>query len=135
MNLFPVSDSNVNELTFVISRASANADEKVHAVAARIVREMETSLPEFRLISTEMTIIDGEPAVEMFWQYLKDNAPVFQRQTVILLNDPPEGKKMVSYIGTCVGEFLESHHQQYQEILQSIKFHRQQEPHVQMAGK
>nr|WP_265339798.1 hypothetical protein [Cronobacter dublinensis] len=42
---------------------------------------------------------------------------------------------MVSYIGTCVGEFLESHHQQYQEILQSIKFHRQQEPHVQMAGK
>nr|WP_236611460.1 DcrB-related protein [Cronobacter dublinensis] len=77
----------------MISRASANADEKVHAVAARIVREMETSLPEFRLISTEMTIIDGEPAVEMFWQYLEDNAPVFQRQTVILLNDPPEGKK------------------------------------------
>ncbi len=77
MNLFPVSDSNVNELTFVVSRASANADEKVHAVAARIVREMETSLPEFRLISTEMTIIDGEPAVEMFWQYLEDKRRCF----------------------------------------------------------
>ena len=59
MNLFPVSDSNESELTFVVSRASANADDKVHAVAARIVREMETSLPEFRLESTEMTMIDG----------------------------------------------------------------------------
>ncbi|ELY4664774.1 DcrB-related protein [Cronobacter muytjensii] len=135
MNLFPVSDSNVSELTFVVSRTSANADDKVHAVAARIVREMETSLPEFRLISTEMTLIDGEPAVDMFWQYLEDNATVYQRQTVILLNDPPEGKKMVCYSGTCVGEFLESHHQQYQEILQSIKFHRQQASRVQTAER
>ncbi|ELQ6065144.1 DcrB-related protein [Cronobacter sakazakii] len=125
MNLFPVSDSNVSELTFVISRASANADDKVHAVAARIVREMETSLPEFRLESTEMTVIDGEPAVDMFYQYMEDNTPVFQRQTVILINDAQEGKKMVSYIGTCIGEFLDSHHWQYQEIMQSIKFHRQ----------
>ncbi|ALB65092.1 DcrB-related protein [Cronobacter dublinensis] len=126
MNLFPVSDSNVSELSFMVSRASANADDKVHAVAARIVREMESSLPEFRLVSTEMTDVDGEPAVDMFYQYMEDNTPVYQRQTVILLNDPPEGKKMVCYIGTCVGGFLESHHWQYQEIMQSIKFHRQQ---------
>lgn len=43
---------------------------------------------------------------------------------MILLADHPGGQKMVCYIGTCPGEFSDYYHNQYQEIIRSIKFHK-----------
>jgi hypothetical protein len=71
-----------------------------------------------------MLDVDGNPAVELFYQFSNDNRIIYQRQTIILLADPAAGQKMVSYVGTCPGEFSESYQQQYQEIIQSLKFHR-----------
>jgi len=81
------------------------------------------TLIDFHLESSEMLEVDGYPAVELFYQFKNDNHVIFQRQTLILLDDLA-GKKMVSYVGTCPGEFSEEHQKQYQQIIQSIKFHR-----------
>ncbi|MDV2864514.1 DcrB-related protein [Phytobacter ursingii] len=124
MNAFTHTVDGGNEFTFVVSRASANADDKVHAVAARTLRELKDTLTDFYLESTQMLTVDGYPAVELFYQFKNDYRVIFQRQTLILLDAAPAGKKLVSYVATCPGEFNERHQQQYQEIIQSIKFHR-----------
>ena len=124
MNLFTLSDNGASEFTFVVSRASAKNEDKVHNAATRLVRELEITVPDFRLESSQMTSVDGLPAVELFYQFKNDNAIIFQRQTVILLGDHPGGQKMVCYIGTCPGEFSDYYHNQYQEIIRSIKFHK-----------
>ncbi len=83
-----------------------------------------------------MTSVDGHPAVELFYQFKNDNSVIFQKQTVILLADHPGGQKMVCYIGTCPGEFSDYYHNQYQEIIRSIKFHKpaQTNPKVMLAA-
>ena len=65
------------------------------------MRELEITVPDFRLESSQMTSVDGHPAVELFYQFKNDNAVIFQKQTLILLGDHPAGQKMVCYIGTC----------------------------------
>ncbi|AMO49852.1 hypothetical protein GA0061071_107182 [Kosakonia oryzendophytica] len=124
MNLLTHSGNGGSEFTFVVSRASAQADDKVHTIAARKTRELEMTLTDFHLESSQMLEVDGYPAVELYYQFKNDNHVIYQRQTLILLEDPSVGKKMVSYVGTCPGEFSEYHQKQYQEIIQSIKFHR-----------
>ncbi|HGU9857935.1 TPA: DcrB-related protein, partial [Enterobacter hormaechei] len=124
MNLFTLSDNGASEFTFVVSRASAKHEDKVHDAAARLVRELEITVPDFRLESFQMTSVDGHPAVELFYQFKNDNSAIFQKQTVILLGDHPGGQKLVCYIGTCPGEFSDYYHNQYWEIIRSIKFHK-----------
>lgn len=124
MNLLTHSNNGDSEFTFVVSRSSAQPDDKVHTVAAKKARELEITLTDFHLESSQMLEVDGYPAVELFYQFKNDNRIIYQRQTLILLDDAATGKKMVSYVGTCPGEFSEYHQKQYQEIIQSIKFHR-----------
>ncbi|WP_090123825.1 DcrB-related protein [Kosakonia arachidis] len=124
MNLLTHSNNGDSEFTFVVSRSSAQSDDKVHTVAAKKIRDLEITLTDFYLESSEMLEVDGYPAVELFYQFKNDNRVIYQRQTLILLDDAVFGKKMVSYVGTCPGEFSENHQRQYQEIIQSIKFHR-----------
>lgn len=130
MNLFTLSDNGASEFTFVVSRASAKSDEDVKSVALRLVKELEVTVPAFHLESTGMTQVDGYPAAELFYQFRNDGGVIFQKQTVILLRDQPAGQKMVCYIGTCPGEFSDYYHRQYQEVMQSIKFHQAVEPRV-----
>ncbi|UDJ84552.1 DcrB-related protein [Kosakonia oryzae] len=127
MNLFTLNDNGASEFTFVVSRASAKKDENIQAVAARILREMEITVPQFQLHLSRPVTIDGEPAIELYYQFKSDGALIFQRQTVVLLNEQPTGKKIVCYIGTCPDEFSDYYQRQYQEIIQSIKFHRERE--------
>ena len=124
MNLLTHSDGGGSEFTFVVSRATAQADDKVHTVAARKIRELEMTLTDFHLESTQMMEVDSNPAVELFYQFKNDNHVIYQRQTIILLTDAAVGKKMVCYVGTCRGEFSDAYQKQYQEIIQSLKFHR-----------
>ena len=121
MNLFTMSDNGASEFTFVVSRATAKNEDKVHDAATRLARELEITVPDFLLESSQMTSVDGHPAVELFYQFKNDNSVIFQKQTVILLADHPGGQKMVCYIGTCPGEFSDYYHNQYQEIIRSIK--------------
>lgn len=126
MNLFTLNDTGASEFTFVVSRAGAKNGETVQAVAARIARELEVTVPQFLMESTQQTLIDGEPAVALFYQFKNGPALIFQRQTVILLDEPSGGKKVICYIGTCPGEFSEHYQQQYQDIIASIRFHHNQ---------
>lgn len=126
MNLFTLNDSGASDFTFVVSRAGAKNGETVQAVAARIARELEVTVPQFRMELTQQTLIDGEMAVELYYQFKNGPALIFQRQTVILLDEPSGGKKVICYIGTCPGEFNEHYQQQYQDIIASIRFHHNQ---------
>lgn len=123
MNLFTLNDNGVSEFAFVVSRAGAKKGENVQSVAARIARELEITVPQFRLESSQRIIVDGVDAVELFYQFKNDQALIFQRQTILLLDEPAGGKKIVCYIGTCPDEFNDYYQRQYQEIIASIRFH------------
>lgn len=123
MNLFVLSENNASDFSFVVSRATAKFDDNVRSVAARLIKEMEMTVQNFNLISSVMTLVDGVPAVELFYHFENGNALVWQKQTVVLLDDNPAGKKMVCYIGSCPDTFNDYYQQQYAGILTSIKFH------------
>ena len=123
MNLFTLNDNGASEFTFVVSRAGAKKGENVQSVAARIARELEITVPQFRLESTRRVIVDGVDAIELFYQFKNDQALIFQRQTILLLDEPAASKKIVCYIGTCPDEFTDYYQRQYQEIIASIRFH------------
>lgn len=124
MNLFVLSENSASDFSFVISRGTAKFDDKVQGVAARLLKELEMTVQKFTLISSSMTVVDGMPAAEIFYHFESNNAQVWQKQTVVLLDDKPAGKKMVSYIGSCPDGFNDYYQKQYAEILKSIKFHR-----------
>jgi hypothetical protein len=124
MNVLTQSLGSNGEFTFVVSRTRADPDDKVHDVAARTLRELGEALTDFYLESTQMLTVDGYPAVELFYQFKNDNHVIYQRQTLILIDTAQADKKLVSYVATCPDEFSLRHQQQYQDIIQGIKFHR-----------
>ncbi|HCW46226.1 DcrB-related protein [Mixta calida] len=124
MNLFVLSENSASDFSFVISRGTAKFDDKVQGVAARLLKELEMTVQKFTLISSLMTLIDGIPAAEMLYHFESNNTLIWQKQTVVLLDDKPAGKKMVSYIGSCPDSFSDYYQKQYADILKSIRFHR-----------
>ncbi|MCG8711034.1 DcrB-related protein [Brenneria sp. 4F2] len=122
MNLFTLSEHNASEFTFVVSRASASKDDRVQGIAARLVSELKNTLRNFALEFSRMTEIDGHQAVELFYHFNNGDALIWQKQSVILLDEGRYGKKMVCYIGTCPNDFSEYYQKQYQSIIDSIKF-------------
>ncbi|MCJ7925676.1 MAG: DcrB-related protein [Pantoea vagans] len=122
MNLFTLSENNASEFTFVVSRASAVHDDTVQKVAARIIDEMSVTVPAFVNVTSQLIEIDNLPAVELFYHFENDGIEIWQKQSIVLLDDEAGGKKIVCYIGTCPGRFSDYYAKQYQEIIGSIKF-------------
>lgn len=122
MNLFTLSENNASEFTFVVSRASAVHDDTVQKVAARIIDEMRVTVPAFVNVTSQLIEIDNLPAVELFYHFENDGIEIWQKQSIVLLDDEAGGKKIVCYIGTCPGRFSDYYAKQYQEIIGSIKF-------------
>lgn len=122
MNLFTLSENNASEFTFVVSRASAVHDDTVQKVAARIINEMSVTVPAFVSVTSQLIEIDNLPAVELFYHFENDGVEIWQKQSIVLLDDDAGGKKIVCYIGTCPGRFNAYYTKQYHEIINSIKF-------------
>jgi hypothetical protein len=129
MNLFTLSENNASEFTFVVSRASAVHDDTVQKVAARIINEMSVTVPAFVSVTSQLIEIDNLPAVELFYHFENDGVEIWQKQSIVLLDDDAGGKKIVCYIGTCPGRFNDYYAKQYQEIIGSIKFNSRDSEH------
>lgn len=126
MNLFTLSENNASEFTFVVSRATANMDDNLQSISSRLTKEMEVTLQGFVLESSQLVLVDGQPAMEIFYQFKNGNVQIWQKQSVILLNEERQGRKMVCFIGTCPNKFDEYYQKQYNAIIGSIRF-RQEE--------
>jgi len=122
MNLFTLSENNASEFTFVVSRASAFHDDTVQKVAARIMNEMSVTVPAFVSVTSQLVQIDNLPAAELFYHFENDGIEIWQKQSIVLLDDDAGGKKIVCYIGTCPGAFNDYYDRQYQNIISSVKF-------------
>lgn len=127
INLFVLSENSASDFSFVISRGAAKCDDRVQSVAARILKELEVTVQRFNLVSSVMTVIDSMPAAEMFYHFESNNMLIWQKQTVVLLDDRLMGKKMVSYIGSCPNSFNDYYQKQYADILKSIRFQRDED--------
>ena len=127
MNLFVLSESSASDFSFVISRGAAKCDDKVQSVAARILKELEMTVQKFNLVSSVLTVLDRMPAAEMCYHFESNNMLIWQKQTVVLLDDRLMGKKMVSYIGSCPDSFNDYYQKQYADILKSIRFQRDED--------
>lgn len=127
MNLFVLSENNASDFSFVISRGAAKYNDKVQSVAARILKELEITVQKFNLVSSAMTVLDRMPAAEIFYHFESNNMLIWQKQTIVLLDDRLMGKKMVSYIGSCPDSFNDYYQKQYADILKSIRFQRDED--------
>lgn len=124
MNLFTLSENNASEFTFVVSRATANRDDNVQSVSVRLAKEMDVTLQAFVLVSSQSVLIDGQQAIELFYHFKNGSAIIWQKQSVILLNDENQGRKIVCFIGTCPDKFSEYYQKQYRAIIASICFRK-----------
>ncbi|RLM04476.1 hypothetical protein BIY27_22325 [Gibbsiella quercinecans] len=125
MNLFTLSENSASEFTFVVSRASASKDDKVQTIAARLVTELENTLQDFSLKYSKITAIDGQQAIEIFYHFNNTESLIWQKQTIVLLDEGFNGKKIVCYIGTCPNNFGDYYQRHYQSIIDSIKFRKE----------
>ncbi|MBJ2064543.1 DcrB-related protein [Serratia odorifera] len=126
MNLFTLSENNASEFTFVVSRATATPDDTLHKVAARLAKELENTVQGFQLASSTPGSIDGQPSIELSYQFISGDARIWQKQQIVILDERPQGRKIVCYIGTCQNGFDEYYQRQYEQIIASIAFTRQE---------
>ncbi|WP_345830329.1 DcrB-related protein [Erwinia sp. HDF1-3R] len=125
MNLFTLSENNASEFTFVVSRATAKSDDTLQSISSRLVKEMTVTLQGFVLASSQPVLIDGQPATELFYHFKNGHAAIWQKQSVVLLNEERQGRKMVCFIGTCPDSFDEYYQKQYDTIINSIRFRQE----------
>lgn len=127
VNLFTLNENNVSEFTFVVSRANAAMDDNLQIISSRLTKEMAVTLQEFVLESSQPVLIDSQPAIELFYHFKNGSAVIWQKQSVMILKDCPQGKKMVCFIGTCQNSFNEYYQKQYYRIIKSIRFRQEEE--------
>lgn len=106
MNLFTISENNASEFTFVVSRASAFHDDTVQKVAARIINEMSVTVPAFVSITSQLIEIDNLPAVELFYHFENDGAEIWQKQSIVLLDDDARGKRLFAILEHAQGDLM-----------------------------
>lgn len=120
MNLFTLSHTGANEFTFVISRASASADDTLQSVSGRLSEELDTTLEALSLFHARLTELAGQQALELFYRFKSGQRVIFQKQRVILTGDGITGKKLLCFIGTCPNAFDDYHSRIYDSITDSI---------------
>ncbi|WP_312828728.1 DcrB-related protein [Pantoea anthophila] len=62
MNLFTLSHTNANEFTFVISRATAAAEDTLQSVSQRLSSELQATLQDLSLNHARLTELNGRQA-------------------------------------------------------------------------
>ena len=69
MNLFTLSHTNANEFTFVISRATAAAENTLQSVSQRLSSELQATLQDLSLNHARLTELNGRQALELFYRF------------------------------------------------------------------
>lgn len=124
MNLFTLSNAGASEFTFVISRATARADDTLQAVSNRLAKELDTNLQALTLIHGQLTELGGTQALELFYSFKSGERTLFQKQRIVLVAEKPQGRKLLCFIGTCPDAFDDYHARVYDDITASIRFHQ-----------
>lgn len=122
MNLFTLSHTNANEFTFVISRATAAAEDTLQSVSQRLSSELQATLQDLSLNHARLTELNGRQALELFYSFKSGERVIFQKQRVVLTSENSTGKKLLCFIGTCPDAFDDYHGRIYDNITDSITF-------------
>lgn len=116
MNLFTLSHTNANEFTFVISRATAAAEDTLQSVSQRLSSELQATLQDLSLNHARLTELSGRQALELFYSFKAGERIIFQKQRVVLTSENSTGKKLLCFIGTCPDAFDDYHSRIYDSI-------------------
>ena len=122
MNLFTLSHTNANEFTFVISRATATAEDTLQSVSQRLAAELQATLQNFSLNHVRLIELNGRQALELFYSFKSGERIISQKQRVVLTSENSTGKKLLCFIGTCPDAFDDYHSRIYDSITGSITF-------------
>ncbi|MFK3880607.1 DcrB-related protein [Pantoea agglomerans] len=122
MNLFTLSHTNANEFTFVISRATAAAEDTLQSVSQKLSSELQATLQDLSLNHARLTEINGRQALELFYNFKSGERIIFQKQRIVLTSENSTGKKLLCFIGTCPDAFDDYHSRIYDSITDSITF-------------
>jgi len=135
MNLFTLSHTGANEFTFVISRATASADDSLESVSSRLSTELENTLEKLSLFHTRLIDLAEKQALELFYRFNSGQRVIFQKQRVVLIDEGNTGKKMLCFIGTCPDGFDDYHSGIYDRMTDSITFPGEGLPHAEAGGQ
>ncbi|WP_240440898.1 DcrB-related protein [Ralstonia solanacearum] len=123
MHLFTVGEAGTSAFTFVVSRAPMEPGDTVDTFATRLVSEMRKTLPRFELKHLGESVVDGEAAREIDYQWVSEGTPLHQRQRVVM---SPAGRDRtaISFIGTCPKGFTPEAEKAYSELVGSVVLKR-----------
>lgn len=125
-HIFTVENAGASAFTFVVSRAPMESGDTVDTFVDRLVSEMRKTLPHFQLKQLQTREVDGETAREIDYQWISDNAPLHQRQTVVMSPTRSDKPQAISFIGTCPRVFTPEWTKEYAKLVDSVALKRTQ---------
>ncbi len=126
MHMFTLTDGGPSEFSVVISHADAQPDDSLVGFSTRLVQELEKALPKFQLARSQERLLDGAPAIELFYSWRSEGSFLHQRQVMTLVPGPQPGTRQAMMIGaTCLRAFSDEWNTAFDDMLGSMKLRHQ----------
>ena len=122
MHMFTLSDSGPSDFSVVISHADAGPDDTLASFSARLLRELESALPQFALARSKERQLDGAAAIELQYSWRSEGSALHQRQLITLVPGAQPNTHQAMMIGaTCLRAFTAEWNAAFDGILDSMR--------------
>jgi hypothetical protein len=86
VNVFSPSGDLPGDFSFVITRGSLGSDQNLASYVEEQLKELSTTLPQFRLIRKYESTVDNLPAYNTEFTWEAEKRPMIQRQTYVMFD-------------------------------------------------
>lgn len=131
MHMFALNNEGPSEFSVVMSHADAQGDDSVLNFGQRLAAELETALPNFRLLATVERVVDDSPAIELVYRWFSEGKMMYQRQVITMLPRTEAGDVHAMLIAaTCLNPFTDEWNAAFDGMLASVKLRDKKAPVV-----
>lgn len=127
LHIFTASDDAPNPFSLVISRSPVAAGTSLAAFGRTLSSELSRTLPEFQLLRSELTTLDGEPAILLDYSWSNQGASMHQRQ-VSLLHSPSPGALQAVQLTATLSSGPENWMELFDRMLATVRLERPASP-------
>jgi len=102
-HVFTVTDEGPSPFNIVISRAMVDPSETIQSYGARLIADLQRSLPRFSLTSYQEVKVDGSLALRIEYSWNRENISMRQVQFSIFPAVNSVTRKVIQITGTSSG--------------------------------
>jgi hypothetical protein len=120
-HIFALSDDGPSVFNVVISRNSIAIEETLQTYGARLIKELQSALPQFRLLGRDETVVAGERALRLEFRWVMQGTPMRQTQISFFHTLEYDRRQVIQIAGTVTDGLAEPWDQVFENIIASIR--------------